>query len=429
MRLRFTVLACALSALACAVAPNVAGAAPRHNRGLTIRAVPHRIIAGEAVLIYGRLHGPDHAGQKVRLYHRVNPMPWFRPIGTATTNAAGQYEFTRVEGQVLTNRNWFVRGVGRDWFTHSRTVHERVAALISLSASATSGLTRHPIVFSGHVTPNHTGSVVLLQRQRGSSDDWRTIRRGRVGPGSNFNISRAWRVPGDYTVRAVLRRDARNTAAASDPVSVVIEQTEVPDFTIQTSDPVVPSGQPATVSGTLYEPGTTTPEPDTSVSLFATVPQRHRFRELQTATTAADGSYAFANLVSSTNRLYVVRTTFAPHRRTAAMFEGAQDIVTMQPSSTTSTVGGRITFSGSVSPDKAGHAVYLQRLGADGDWHTVEIRRVRWTSTFQFGWTFGTAGTKQFRARTLGGPVNVGGASTPVTIDVTQPPLSSLPTG
>ncbi|MGH2928268.1 MAG: hypothetical protein ACRDL8_08700, partial [Solirubrobacteraceae bacterium] len=170
-------------------------------------------------------------------------------------------------------------------------------------------------------------------------------------------------------------------------------------------------------------------EPGTSVSLFATVPQRHRFRELQTATTAADGSYAFANLVSSTNRLYVVRTTFAPHRRTAAMFEGAQDIVTTQPSSTTSTVGGRITFSGSVSPDTAGHAVYLQRLGADGDWHTVEIRRVRWTSSFQFGWTFGTAGTKQFRARTLGGPVNVGGASTPVTIDVTQPPLSSLPTG
>ncbi|MGH2857401.1 MAG: hypothetical protein ACRDMJ_07935 [Solirubrobacteraceae bacterium] len=426
MRLRFTVLACALSTLACAAVPSVAGAAPRHNRGLTIRAVPHQIIAGDQVLIFGRLRGLDHAGQTVVLYHRINPNPWFTRIGTATTDGDGRYEFIRPDGLVMTNRNWFVRGPG---FTHSRTVHERVAALVNLSASATTGLTRRPLIFSGHITPDHTGGVVLLQQQRGASDDWRTIRRGFIGAGSDFNIPYAWRVPGDYDVRAVLRGDARNTAAASDPVSVVIQQTEVPDFTIQTSDPVVPSGQPATISGTLYQPGTTTPEPSTRVSLFMAVPHRHRFRELTTARTAADGSYAFSNLVSSTNALYVVRTTFAPHRRTAVLFEGAQDILMMQPSSTTSTVGGRITFTGNVSPDKAGHAVYLQRLGADGDWHTVEIRRVSRSSTFQFGWTFGAAGAKQFRARITGGPVNVGVASAPVTIDVTQPPLSSLPTG
>ena len=52
------------------------------------------------------------------------------------------------------------------------------------------------------------------------------------------------------------------------------------------------------------------------------------------------------------------------------------------------------------------------------------------SSTFQFGWTFGNTGVKQFRARITGGPANVGGASAPpVTVDVTQPPLSSLPTG
>ena len=72
--------------------------------------------------------------------------------------------------------------------------------------------------------------------------------------------------------------------------------------------------------------------------------------------------------------------------------------------------------------------IYLQRLGKDGDWHTVEVRFVNASSTFQFGWTFGTAGVKQFRAQIDGGPANVGGASNPVTIDVTQPPLSKLPT-
>jgi hypothetical protein len=427
MRLRFNVLACALAALACAAAPSVAGAAPVHNRGLTIHAVPHDIIAGEAVLIYGQLKGPDHAGQVINLYHRINPNPGFSLIGTATTDARGQYEFTRAEGVVLTNRSWFVRGPG---FTHSRTVHEHVAALVSLAASSPTGLTRHPIVFSGHVTPDHTGSVVVLQEQNGSGDRWTTLKRGIVGPGSNYNISQSWRVPGAYDLRVLFRGDARNTSAASDVTSVVIQQDEVADFTIQTSDPIVANGQPVAISGTLDQPGTTTPEPSTSVSLFGRVPgSGTSYREITTTTTAADGTYSVGNLVSSTNELYQVRTTFKPIRHTAVLFEGVQDVVTMSASATTSTVGGKITFTGSVSPDKAGHVIYLEKLGSDNNWHVVETHFVNNASTFQFGWTFGTAGTKEFRARITGGPANVGGASAPVTIVVTQPPLTSLPTG
>jgi hypothetical protein len=425
MRLRFTLLACMLCAFACTAVPGIAGAAPVHNRGLTIHAVPHHIIAGEAVLIYGQLKGPAHANQTITLYHRINPNPGFSVIGQTTTNSLGEYEFTRAEGIVLTNRSWFVRGPG---LTHSRTVHERVDALVSLASSSPSGLTRHPIVFSGHVTPDHAGSVVALQEQKGSSDNWTTIKRGIVGPGSNYNISHAWRVPGAYSVRVVFRGDARNTAAASDVTSVIIQQTEVPDFTIQTSDPIVTNGQPATISGTLYEAGTTTPEASTSVSLFDKVPGTGAYREVTTATTGTDGTYSFANLVSTTNELYLVKTTFTPARHSAVLFEGVQDVVTMQSSSPTSTVNGQVTFTGSVSPDKAGHVIYLERLGTDNNWHVVEVRYVSNASTFQFGWTFGTAGTKEFRARITGGPANVGGASAPVTIDVTQPALTSLPT-
>jgi hypothetical protein len=82
-----------------------------------------------------------------------------------------------------------------------------------------------------------------------------------------------------------------------------------------------------------------------------------------------------------------------------------------------------------VLPDKAGHVIYLQRLGADGNWHNEEVRFVSGNSTFQFGWTFGKAGTYQFRARITAGGGNIGGASAPVTIQVsaatTNP--SSLP--
>ncbi|HET8980007.1 MAG TPA: hypothetical protein VFN87_17775 [Solirubrobacteraceae bacterium] len=429
MRLRLPLLTCALTACVCTAAPAAAGAAPVRNDGVTIHAAPRHIIAGEAVLIYGRLNGPGHGGQTIRLYHRINPAPRFSLIGVTRTNSNGQYEFTRVENIVETNRSWFVRGPG---LTHSRTVHERVAALVTLASSASTAPTRHPLVFSGHVTPGHRGSPVALQVQRGSGDAWRTIRWARIGVGSNYNIPFAWRVPGVYTVRTLCPGNPRNVAAPSDPVTVVIQQAEVTGFTIATSDPVVANGQPVTISGTLDQPGTTTPQPGASVSLFARGAgphPPHRFRELTTTTTGADGTYSFGNLASTRNELYQVRTTFAPARHTAVLFEGVQDVVDLQTSSPTSTVGAHVTFTGAVSPDKAGHIVYLQKLGRDDSWHTVEVRRVSRASTFRFGWTFGAAGMKQFRARILGGPANIGGASAPVAIDVTQPPLSALPTG
>jgi hypothetical protein len=426
MRLRFTVLACALAVCVGTAAPSIAGAAPRHDRALTIHAVPHDIIAGESVLIFGQLKGADHANQVIRLYHRINPNPGFTLVGTQTTNSAGQYEFIRAEGIVDTNRSWFVRGPA---LSHSRTVHERVAPLVSLAASSSSGFTRHPLIFSGHVTPDHIGSIVLLQGQKGSSDDWTTLKHARIGAGSNFQAAIAWRTPGARDVRALFPGDARNTKGASDPVSVLIQQTQVPDFTINTSDPIVTAGAAVTISGVLDQHGTTTPEPSTSVSLFGREPSGGPFREITTTTTGADGGYSFANISSTTNELYQVRTTFAPARHSAVLFQGVQDVVTMQASSSTSTVGAHITFTGSVSPDKAGHVIYLQKLGKDNDWHTVEARIVDPSSTFQFGWTFGAAGIKQFRARITGGPANVGGASPAVTVDVTQPALSSLPTG
>ncbi len=426
MRLRFTVLAIVLVAFASAAVTSMAGAAPHHNRGLTIHAIPHSIVAGDAVLIYGRLQGPDHGNQVIRLYHRIALRPFFTRISTTRTDSSGLYEFTRAEGIVLTNRSWFVRGPGT---THSQTVHERVAAEVSLASSAVTGTTRHALTFSGHVTPTHTGNLVLLQEQKGTGDNWNTIGRTRIGPGSNFLITHAWRVSGAYDVRALLPADPRNVASPSNPTSVIIQQTEVPDFTIQTSDPIVPIGSPYTISGTLFEPGSTTPEPSTSVSLYGRSPAGGPFRELRSTTTGTDGSYSFQNLNSSINQLYQVRTTFAPKRHSAVLFEGVQDMMMFASSSSTSTVGGTVTFSGNVSPDKAGHVVYLQRLGSDGNWHTVQTRFVNAASDYQFVWTFGTPGSKEFRARITGGPVNVGNASQPITIAVTLPPVTSLPAG
>jgi hypothetical protein len=101
--------------------------------------------------------------------------------------------------------------------------------------------------------------------------------------------------------------------------------------------------------------------------------------------------------------------------------------LSISSSSSTSKVGQTVTFTGSVSPDKVGHLIYLQRLGADRDWHTVKIGVVGAGSTYRFTWTFGAPGTKVFRTKVPGGPFNVGAVSAPVTISVAAAPVASLP--
>lgn len=429
MRLRFTVLATALAAAVIAAIPSLAGAAPHHNRALTIHLVPPSIVAGDQVDIIGQLKGADNANQTIRLYHRINPTAHFSLIGTRTTDSAGRYEFTRADGIVVSNRSWFVRGPA---YSHSKVVHERVAAAVSISPDpATGGVvsasTRQPITFSGHVTPDHAGQIVKLQVRRDEGDDWRTIETGRLTTGSDYSISEAWRTSGPREVRVVLPPDARNTQGVSDTVSVLIQQRQVTGFSIQSSDQLIPYNTQATISGVLDHPGTSTPDSGESVSLYAHVPHGGPYRVINTTTTGADGGYSFT-VQPSTNEWYVVKETYAPQIHTAQLFQGVQDLLSMSgPSS--ATVDQHVEFTGTVTPDKSGHVIYLQKLGADNEWHTVEVRTVSSASTFSFDWTFGAAGAKQFRARILGGPVDIGGASAPVTVNVTEPALSSLPTG
>ena len=423
MRLRFALLGSLLAVLMAAVAPNIASAAPQRDRGLTIDATPNPIIAGEGVLIYGQLRGRDVAGQPVKLYHRINPSTQFTLIGKTTTDRFGFYDFTRAEGIVYTNRSWFVRSPDG---AHSRTIHERVAAEVSLTANMTTADTGQAIVFSGHVTPNHAFERVFLQVQKGVTDNWLTVASTRLGPGSNYTIGHHWRMPGERLVRVLFPGDRRNIAGASDPLSITIQQRQVPDFTINSTDPVIQVGQSATIFGKLYMKGSTTPEPNTPVTLCGKVAGQQHFTCDTAGVTGSDGSYSFT-VSPVNNEVYVVQTTLPPHRHTARLFEGVRDLVTMTASSSTANAGQRVTFTGTMTPDKAGDTVYLERFGADGNWHVVAISTVRPNSTFQFVKVLGNAGTKTFRAHVLADPLNVGGVSPPLTLTVTVPPVSSLP--
>ena len=155
----------------------------------------------------------------------------------------------------------------------------------------------------------------------------------------------------------------------------MIQQTQVPDFTIQTSDPIVTNADRSRSRARWTSPGRPRPS-------------RARGQPVRACRRAAARSggddhdhrhgreLRFANVESTTNELYQVRTTFAPARHTSRLFEGVQDVVTMTAELVD--LDGRRAHHvhGNVSPDKAGHVIYLQKLGADSDWHTVEIRFV-----------------------------------------------------
>jgi hypothetical protein len=425
MRPRLVALASLLAAGLAVTAPAVANAAPSHNHGLTINATPNPILAGEGVLIYGQLRGTDIGHKPILLYHRVAGAPRFTLVGVRRTDSHGFYEFTRAEGVVLTKRSWFVRSLGP---THSRTLHEHVQALVTLTASATSTDTNHPIVFTGTVTPNHRFERVLLQVANASGTRWHSVKAGRLDAASNYSITQRWRTPGQRVVRVAFPGDSRNDAGASDPVTVTVQQAQVPHFTINTSNSVVEFGQAAAISGTLDQPGTTNAEANTAVKLCSRAAQANQFTCPAATTTDATGKYSFPVMPTS-NAVYVVKTVLPPNRHSARLFEGVQDLITFTPNTMNAQVGQVVTFTGTVTPDKAGDVIYLERQGKDGRFHVVEVRQVKFDSTYQFAWKFGNSGTAVFRARIPGDGVNVGAASAPATITVTPAPVATLPPG
>jgi hypothetical protein len=419
MRLRFAVLALLLTVLAAGAVPAVGNAAPRHNRGLTINAMPHSIEAGETVVVYGRLKGANAANQPIVLYQHLTGFGGgYTAVATTNTNARGVYQFS--ETNILTNRIWFTRGPDR---THSRTVFERVAALVSPPTPSSSMIeTNHRVVFTGTVTPPvHAFDRILLQQQINGSDDWRTLKVGRLNRASSYSIAYRFRVPGERDLRVVFPGGRRNTKGVSDPVSITVEQAQVNGFTINSSSPIIDFGKSATISGVLA--GTSTPTP---ITLCSHTVDHRTFACNQVTMTGNDGRYSFS-VSPSQNTLYQVRTSLPPKRHTAVLFEGVRDLVTITASSSDSTVGDTVTFTGTVTPDKAGHVIYLQRLGKDGDWHTVAISEVRHDSTYRFTWTFGSPGQPTLRARITSDEHNIGAASPPVTINVAPAPASSLP--
>ncbi len=405
--------------------PGAAAAAPGHPNRLTLAATPDPITAGQGVLIYGQLTGPNNANQRIWLFHRINPAAQFTPIGSRVTNGQGYFEFIRADGVVTSNRNWYVVGPDR---TRSHVVHELVAAVVSLNAGSTTTTTTQPVQFSGTVFPKHVHQRVVLQEQDASSGNgWHTIAVGVTDGSSNFSISHRFRSAGNYTLRAYLLNDPRNTPGASPQVTLTVQQEQNPQFTINGSAPVITNGQTETISGTLYsDSSATSGQPNVNVTLYGRQ-GRGTLRALESTSTDSSGNYTFTQMPLH-NSVYVVRVTSGPRTQTARLFVGVQDVVTATVSASTVAVGDAVKVTGSVTPDHSGHVVYLQVQGPAGHWADVETGSLTPGSTFAFSYTPGQTGAVNLRVQITGGPWNIGALSSvlPVTVSGAAP-VNTLP--
>jgi hypothetical protein len=395
--------------------------------GLTIHVVPNPSLAGEAVLVYGRLGESGAVGKRIVLHERARAGARFRPRQSTLARSGGFYEFALAAGAVTTSHTWFVSSPSTGG-QRSRTVLERVEPLLTLEASAATGDTKHPITFSGSVTPAgvHVGEQVLVQQLAGSA--WQTIARATIGPGSSYSVAKAFPLAGEHDLRAELLGDGLNEAGVSDTLTLTIEQAQHLAFTIAASAPVIVAGGSTTISGLLFRPDSSTPAPLHSVMLWGRRPGG-AFAPLATTLTAPDGSYSFTES-PLTNEVYQARTsaTASTERTTSELFVGVAPTLTIAAFPDTADVGGTVTFTGTVTPDEAGAVIYLERQGTDGAFHLVRTGIVNALSTYQFPVTVGAAGTQVWRAFTPGGEGHLAGHSASVAVTVSLPPaLSELP--
>jgi hypothetical protein len=399
---------------------------------------PRQITAGEATEISGRLTcgRASVAGQTVQLYAHVAGTAGFVPVQSTTTEASGAYKFSTAPEN--TNISFYVRSLR----AQSGRRRLRVAAQVTLTGppEGTQIETGAPNkeTFSGTVMPGtDVGARVILQRQNAvNGEEWHRIGVGQVMEGGTYSITHIFRVPGDASIRVLVRSDGLNIPSASTPLDYEISQAQNPSLTISSSADPITYGQSATISGVVA--GAAVGHP---VTLLARTVHQHGFAPVAQATTDASGNYSFAAQTPVNSTLYRVqsadpscanapanvRACTARQLRSAVLYEGVKDVLTAEVSATTIQAGQALEFKGTVAPDHTGHVVYLEREDAAGSgFHVVQVGHVLPGSTYSIVHQVYVPGTKVFRIEIPGGPDNGRAVSQLFTVQVTPAPASAL---
>jgi hypothetical protein len=440
MRLRKLAPAFVAATSLLALAPAVASAhkhpSPFGRCSINIRVAPRQIVASEQVEVKGRLVCNRHAlagGQIVTLYEHVAGTAGYVPAKSTTTNMNGFYELS--SAALTANTSFYVRSHG----AQSGHKKARVAAQVTLIGppEGTQILTGAPNqqTFSGTVTPTDVGARVILQRENAvTGNEWHRIGIGQVVAGGTYSITHTFRVPGDASIRVLVRSDGLNIPSASTPLEYEISQAQNPSLTISSSADPISYGQPVTISGVVAGAPASHP-----VTLLARTVHQHGFAPVAEAITDASGNYSFAAQSPVNSTLYRVTTAdpscYAPGPavrackalKSAVLYEGVKDVLTAEVSATTIQAGQALTFKGTVAPDHSGHVIYLERQNAAATgFHVVQVGYVLPGSAYSIVHQVYVPGTKVFRVEIPGGPDNGRAISQLFTIQVTPAPASAL---
>lgn len=394
---------------------------PNGRCAINMNVAPHEIVAGDPVVIFGRLRCSDPANganQEVKLFHHLAGLPGFNFVQSTTTDANGFYEFSRADGVVETNRSWYVRSHG----ARSATKRIRVAAQVTLSGPTQGQLLTgfaNRVTFTGTVSPGDVGARVILQRQNATTgSDWHHIDSGVVDSAGNFTIVHTFVVPGDANIRVLVRSQGRNIPSESNVLAYSISQAQNAELTIQASADPITFGEAVVISGKLAA-GANQP-----VTLMDRTARQHGFARVAQVTTSSSGEYSFPAQTPVNSTFYKVTGAKAS---SAVLYEGVKDVLTAQVSATTVQAGQSVTLSGTVSPDHTGHVIYLERQNAHGpDFHVIQVSFVGAGSAYSIVHRLYDPGTKVLRVYIPGGPENQGAASQPFSIQVTPVPPSTL---
>jgi hypothetical protein len=389
----------------------------------SLNVAPRLVTAGESALAFGHLvcaSAGEEANQAVTLYESSVAAPGFSVAGTTTTDAHGFFQVTASD---LTTNSIFYVTAGAAQSGH-RIV--KVAAQVTL-AGPPEGVVptdlrtgRHnKVTFTGTVSPQDTGAVVVLQRQNAiKGNEWHRIGFGVVGSGGAFTIAHTFVVAGDANIRVVVRSDKRNIPSPSNVLGYEIVQAQNPQLTIESSANPISYGQSLTISGAVAG------APNAPVQLLARSPQSAGFTQVAEAKTDAAGDYTFPAQVPLTSTYYRVQ---GDARKSAVLYEGVKFVLTAGVSATTVQSGQSLTFSGTVTPNESGHVVYLERENTAGtNFHIVEVGTVTASSTYSIVHSFYDVGTSVLRIKIPGGPLNGTTNSTPFTITTTPAPAETL---
>jgi hypothetical protein len=384
------------------------------------------ITAGDQIEIKGSL-ACSHAnagGQPVELYAHVDGTAGFVPVQSTTTEAGTTetrafYKFTTPAES--TNTSFYVSSDG----ARSGSRRLRVAALVTLSGPPEGTQIEtgapHKETFTGTVNPAaaDVGARVILQRQDATSgDEWHRIGVGYVLAGGTFSITHIFRVPGDASIRALVRSDGLNIPSPSNELEYDISQAQNPSLTIVSSADPISYGQQVTISGVLT--GATTPQ---TVTLEARTVRQRGFAPVAEVSTGAGGAYSFPAQTPVNNTLYRVK---GAGQKSAVLYEGVRDVLTAEVSASTVEASQTLEFKGTVTPEHNGHVIYLERENASGTGFHVVQKGYVLGSTYSIVHQFYVPGTKVYRIDFPGGPENGRAVSQPFTVQVTPAPASAL---